>query len=258
MTAGKARWPILIADDSQGQLDTLSMILKRKGYTVESAGDGLDAVHKASDRRIRIVLMDIRMPEMDGFTAWDKIGETNPGVKILFITAYAFEELIPFILKNRPHRLFYKPVDPFKVMEAIDAFSAKGGGGGLALLLDDDRDMCTVIHEGVKSKGLKAEFQSTCAEALSGGKLAGTDVLVIRERIELLTGLKAFMKMGKDSPGLITVMNVFHTRNTQDLVRDALSAGGCACLHKPVDIETLLEVIDGISRGLEEGPGTPS
>jgi DNA-binding NtrC family response regulator len=242
---------ILIADDSQGQLDTLSLILRRKGYAVESAADGLDAVQKASDKKTAIVLMDIRMPEMDGFTAWKKIGESNPEIKFLFLTAYAFEELISFILKGRPHRIFYRPVDPFKVMDEIDALGVKNQGG-LVLLLDDDRDMLTVIQEGAKSRGLAVKLHSTCEDAVSNRDFNGTDLLIIKKKQQLLPGLKAFLEMENEFPGMISVMNVFHTRENKDLVRDALSKGGCACLHKPVEIEKLLEVIDGISRGLSE------
>ncbi|MCP3687039.1 MAG: response regulator, partial [Gammaproteobacteria bacterium] len=78
----------LLADDDAGIQLTLSALLDKKGYSVTTVNNGLAAVEEVLHKEFNIVLLDIRMPEMDGFEACKSIRELANGknVPILMLT----------------------------------------------------------------------------------------------------------------------------------------------------------------------------
>ncbi len=82
---------ILIAEDEETNAFYLNTILKQTNYNLLFAKNGREAVNMfAANRDIRIILMDIRMPEMDGYQATKLIKHVDPGVIVIAQTAYAF------------------------------------------------------------------------------------------------------------------------------------------------------------------------
>ena len=81
---------VLVAEDTRSNYLLIFSIL-RKDYTVEWAHDGLEAVQMCKELSPDIILMDIRMPVMDGLEATRKIREFNSTIPILAVTAFAFE-----------------------------------------------------------------------------------------------------------------------------------------------------------------------
>ena len=78
----------LLADDDAGIQLTLCALLEQKGYVVTTVGNGVQAIDALSNDKFNIVLLDIRMPEMDGFEACKSIREMENGknVPILMLT----------------------------------------------------------------------------------------------------------------------------------------------------------------------------
>ena len=78
----------LLADDDAGIQLTLCALLEQKGYVVTTVGNGVQALDALSNDEFSIVLLDIRMPEMDGFEACKSIREMENGknVPILMLT----------------------------------------------------------------------------------------------------------------------------------------------------------------------------
>jgi len=80
---------ILIADDSPGTLDALSMMLEGQGYDVRTAADGRLALESARSNPPDLVLLDIRMPEMDGYEVCRRLKEDENlrDVPVIFLSA---------------------------------------------------------------------------------------------------------------------------------------------------------------------------
>ncbi|MFV0581600.1 MAG: ATP-binding protein [Parabacteroides gordonii] len=80
---------VLIAEDNSGNFKLFDSILKQD-YTIIHAWNGREAVELFEQYRPHIVLMDINMPEMNGYEATEAIREISPEVPIIAVTAYAF------------------------------------------------------------------------------------------------------------------------------------------------------------------------
>jgi CheY-like chemotaxis protein len=88
---GRNESRILIADDDASIRQLLTTIVKRERLTVDSAVDGEDAIRKLRQHEYSVILLDLMMPNVDGFGVIDYLREHPPANKpvVLVITAYA-------------------------------------------------------------------------------------------------------------------------------------------------------------------------
>ena len=80
---------LLIVEDEQHQRDLYAMELADEGYRVDQASNGKEAVELVKNNKYDLVVMDIRMPEMDGIEALGKILSRDKKIPIVIYTAYS-------------------------------------------------------------------------------------------------------------------------------------------------------------------------
>ncbi|VAW47349.1 hypothetical protein MNBD_GAMMA03-553 [hydrothermal vent metagenome] len=108
---------ILVVDDNHINRQYFSMALKKSGYNVVLAADGFEAIATAKKIDFHLILMDIRMPEMDGYTAAIQI-RSIPKYKNIPILATSAESYNPAYNKVFDDFLL-KPVSPKQLEESI-------------------------------------------------------------------------------------------------------------------------------------------
>jgi len=105
---------ILVADDEQSMREFLDIMLKKEGYKVSLASNGEEVVKLIDNDLFDLVLMDIRMPKLDGISALKKIKSTSPETVVIMITAYASADTAIKAMKEGAYDYITKP---FKVEE---------------------------------------------------------------------------------------------------------------------------------------------
>ena len=83
---------VLVVDDDVGIIETLQYLLLNEGYDVVVAKNGQDAIDVYRETRPDAVLMDIRMPIMNGFDAFFKIKEMDKNAQVILTSSYAIED----------------------------------------------------------------------------------------------------------------------------------------------------------------------
>ena len=111
---------ILVVDDDDSLRRTLALILKHKGYPIETAADGAEAVARVRECPFDMILMDIRMPVLNGVQALKQIMAIRPQAVVAMMTAYALEDLIQDALAEGAFALLTKPVEIEQVMDLIE------------------------------------------------------------------------------------------------------------------------------------------
>lgn len=102
---------ILIVDDDVAHLTMLETILKSLGHKIEKATDGEDAIVYAKDTPFDLILMDVRMANVDGIEALRKIKKFNPAIPIIIMTAYSSVEKAVDAMKFGAYDYLIKPLN---------------------------------------------------------------------------------------------------------------------------------------------------
>jgi len=105
---------VAIADDHKIFRDGIKMALKDKDYLkiLWEAEDGKDLMHKLRIKQPDVLLMDIRMPEMDGINAISLIRKEYEEVKIIVLTMYDDQEMITKMMDIGSNAYLTKTTDP--------------------------------------------------------------------------------------------------------------------------------------------------
>jgi two-component system response regulator PilR (NtrC family) len=105
---------ILVADDEQSMREFLDIMLKKEGYKVSLASNGEEVVKVVENDLFDLILLDIRMPKLDGISALKKIKANSPETIVIMITAYASADTAIKAMKEGAYDYITKP---FKVDE---------------------------------------------------------------------------------------------------------------------------------------------
>jgi len=105
---------ILVADDEQSMREFLDIMLKKEGYKVSLASHGEEVLKLAERDIFDLILMDIRMPKMDGISVLKKVKTLSPETIVIMITAYASADTAIKAMKEGAYDYVTKP---FKVDE---------------------------------------------------------------------------------------------------------------------------------------------
>ena len=107
---------ILVAEDNESNFLLVFTVLK-KDYSIIRAHNGVEAIDKFKSESPDIILMDIKMPEMDGLTATRKIREYDTRIPIIALSAFAFETDKQEAISAGCNDYITKPVD-FNLLRA--------------------------------------------------------------------------------------------------------------------------------------------
>jgi len=105
---------ILVADDEQSMREFLDIMLKKEGYKVSLASHGEEVLKLAERDIFDLILMDIRMPKLDGISVLKKVKSLSPETIVIMITAYASADTAIKAMKEGAYDYVTKP---FKVDE---------------------------------------------------------------------------------------------------------------------------------------------
>ncbi len=111
---------VLIVDDDEGIRRSLARIMRRRGYNVETAGDGDSAVELSKSVRPDLWIIDIRMPGIDGIEMFVRVRANDPQASAIFMTADSPSNRVNDALAVGAHAVFAKPLDIDALVCEID------------------------------------------------------------------------------------------------------------------------------------------
>lgn len=119
MKRPETRGDILVVDDEENIRSLLKLTLEEAGYKVDSASNGLEAVQKMSERGFDLVLLDIKMPGMDGIQALCKITIDWPHTAVIILTVVADIDTATKAMKLGAYDYLTKPFRLDDVLLAV-------------------------------------------------------------------------------------------------------------------------------------------
>ena len=117
MTQGAS---VLVVDDDAGIRKTLSKILEKEGYLVETVENGQQAIKASNKRFFNVALIDIRLPDMEGTKLLERLKEHEPEMVKIIITGYAsLQNAIEAVNKGADGYVL-KPFDATELLAMIE------------------------------------------------------------------------------------------------------------------------------------------
>lgn len=108
MASEKTKWRILVVDDHEKLRSSICRMLRGRVDVVGEAANGSEAVQKSRELHPELILMDVRMPEMDGVEATRIIHDEMPDIRIIAHSAFDEHELVAEMIEAGAERYLIK------------------------------------------------------------------------------------------------------------------------------------------------------
>jgi CheY-like chemotaxis protein len=119
------KYKVLICEDDLDSLKAMQETLSRRGYQVTGVPDGQKAIETARTSKPDLILMDIRMPKLDGIDAVKQIRKVNKTSRIIFVTAFQSPQMQKECSKYDISGYIIKPASPQIIIDMIEKALAK-------------------------------------------------------------------------------------------------------------------------------------
>ncbi|WP_407310056.1 sigma-54-dependent transcriptional regulator [Desulfosporosinus sp. SB140] len=122
----ESKGSILVADDEESVRNLTSRVLSKMNYMVTTAKNGEEVLDKVKNRSFDLLIMDIRMPKLDGMEAFKTLRSDYPGLPIIMMTAFSTVETTLETMRLGAFDYLTKPFDISEVKTAVEkAFSSR-------------------------------------------------------------------------------------------------------------------------------------
>ncbi|MEW6608973.1 MAG: response regulator [bacterium] len=230
---------ILIVEDEPDLADVLKHILKIKGYEVKLVLDGYQAIEEVKKTHYDLILMDIRLPGLNGVETFLQIKEIDKNTTVIMMTGFAVEDLIETALERGAYACLHKPFDLDKVITLIA--KAISENRPTILIVDDDEgireNLCRILEE----KGYRIYLAKDGQEALLMLKTGLYHCIILDLKLPKVDGIVVLKEAKQVNPNVVVI--VITGYDLPDLLNEARYLSAYACLKKPIDTAELLKLL---------------
>lgn len=241
---------ILIVDDNEEFCRNLEDILELRGFTATTAYSGRQALDLANENPFDLVLMDVKMPVMDGVETLKKLKRINPDITVVMVTAYAVDELIREALREGAFGVLSKPLDFDKLFNIIDEAT---DDGGLILVADDDPNLCWNMADVLVKKGYRVDVAKNGSEAIRKTKEKDFDLVLLDMKMPAMNGLEVYLEVRDIRPEVVVIVITGFAHEVKGLAEQTVEQNAYVWLEKPLDLDYLMELIHKIEKQKAEG-----
>ncbi len=234
---------ILIVDDHPAMCRTLQDILEDEGYMVTAVSSGKAAVRICQEQTFDVILMDVRMPDLNGVEAYRQLKNYAIGTRVIMMSAYSVEELKKEALKEGAIAFLQKPVDVEFVLKLI-----QGAEQPPVLLVMDDRRERESLAVRLTDHRYRTYTVGTAEDALELARQIRFHVILIDTQLHTMSALELYLALKEITPTSVTIL---FAETDETFVRQAEEAvKHCAYtfLTKPLDLDKLFSILETIQR----------
>lgn len=237
--AGERR--VLIVDDEENMRKTLAEILRDEGYQVTTAATGEEAVRLCQRRNFEAVLMDVRMPGIDGVEAFRQIRRHHEGVRVILMSAYSIESLKEAALDDGAIAFLPKPLDLDRVIDLV----AEARDTAI-LVVEHEEETAAALQKGLRERGYRVTITKDPLDALELVEQIQFDLIFLETSLPAMNGLELYLAIRRITPGAVAIMIAGMDREFETLAKEAVQCNAYTIVKKPLNIDTILDMLDRI------------
>lgn len=234
---------ILVVDDDRRIVKTTCDILKIKGHDPVAAYSGEEGVEKVRSDVPDCVLMDIKMPGINGVEALKRMKQIVPALPVVLISAYATDDLVQEAKLAGAYAVLSKPLN-FPMILSFLALLRKEES---ILVVDDDPEFCQALKDLLTLKGYHVETetkpQRVAAHLEHNYRLA---IVLLDLKLGADNGVEVMKDIQARYPGKPVVLMTGYREEMAGSIELARKIGAYTCLYKPFETDDLFKLIEGI------------
>ncbi len=252
---------VLLVDDEVDFLEVTARALGRRGFQVATAEDGARALELVNAQPFDALVLDVRMPGIDGTEVFRLARRVAPELPVIMLTGHGTVKHAFEISREGVFEYLTKPCDIDKLVKvlhrAVDQRRVRELGDEVVrvLLVDDDPDFAETLSMTLQRRGFEVMAFTSGADALAtlGGE--PFDVAVVDLVMPEMDGLEVLKRIKRAQPEIEVLMLTGHPSVRQAI--EGLADGAFDFLVKPPSIDTLVAQLrraSASSRGRAEPP----
>lgn len=233
---------VLVVDDDRRMVKTICDILNINGYESTDVYSGHEALEKVKSGAPDCVLMDVKMPGVDGIEVLKMIKDISPDLPVLLMSAYATEEQAEEAKKYGAYTLLPKPLDLQMVLSFISLLRKEES----ILIVDDDPSFCKTLKDILQSRRYRVQTEADPEKVL--GHMEENYKLVVMLDLKLgdTDGLEVLKAIRTKYPAKPVMLVTGHREEMTDSIKKGLQIGAYTCLYKPLEVEKLIGLVKEI------------
>jgi DNA-binding NtrC family response regulator len=234
---------VLVVDDDRLMVRTLCDLLRLRGWEVECVYNGPDAVAAVANGLHTLVLMDIKMPGMDGVSAFREMKRHRPGIRVILMTAYTSPERLEDARKEHPLRVLSKPVPVESLLGLMDGELETRRP---VLIVDEDADFLHSMADLLSLHGFQTVGAGSLEAAVAQTESETPMAVLLHLRVADGPPEEAVLKLHDQYPNTALIVYSGHMgalAHTQGILEPDVVH---AYIEKPVIPERLTEMLDAI------------
>lgn len=229
---------VLVVDDEPNMRRTLVDIFQDEGYEVGTAADGESAIAAYRENRFDVVLMDVRMPGMNGIEAFCRIRERNAAARVILMSGYGMDQMRLAALEAGAVAFLEKPLDIEMVIRLIEQTADTS-----VLVVENDIELGGEIATTLREHAYQVTIARTPHEVLELIEQIRFDIVLIDADLPIMSGMDLYQAIRKLKPTTIAVMITDNREERERVTQQAVSAAADAVIRKPVDRDYLLATL---------------
>jgi two-component system sensor histidine kinase ResE len=111
---------VLVVDDEEGMREGMRRVLERRGFVVDTAADGADALARFAKREFDLALVDLKMPGIDGFKVTQAVNESGRDTVVVIVSALATVEAAVEVTRRGAFDFLVKPFAPTDLLQVVE------------------------------------------------------------------------------------------------------------------------------------------
>jgi DNA-binding NtrC family response regulator len=234
---------VLVVDDDWEMAKTLADVLNLKGFEAEAACSGAIALEMLEADCFDCVITDVKMPDVSGVDLLRAIKSVRPHLPVVFMTAYAPDDLIHDGLREGAIASFVKPLD----LDLVVSFLTELSGQSAIVVVDDDSQCWRMVGESLGKRGFTVLRITDPVRLMDVLKPSG-QVVFLGSRANGATRLEILRRIRERHASLPVVLTTDRPEQRSCEMEKARRLNVQGYLHKPFKTEELLEVVTSVRR----------
>jgi two-component system, cell cycle response regulator len=239
---------ILVVEDNEQNRILMRQILKYHGYEVLEAADGVAGLKLAREHMPDLILLDLQMPVMGGFTVIRELRKTPElnKLKVIAVTSFAMKGDREKALEAGFDEYVTKPIDTRKFVEIVKNIIPSGNmtlKNRIILCVDDEVANLKLLENILVPRGYEVVSVANGEDALRKIKTRTIDLVLLDLMLPGMDGLQVSRKIKNNKKAKNIPIIILTSRSGVESYIKSLSDEVFAYLHKPFEAEELVRIV---------------